>query len=120
MRISAFIAGVSVLLLSAQAQTAVDGHVLLGRPTDRSITLNMLASGDLEAFVKYGVKTSTYTAKTAVVQFQPDEPAEIRLESLLPDTDYVYRLRYRTSGTARFNAGEERHFHTARPPGRAF
>lgn len=120
MRNSAFIAGVAVLLVSAQTRTALDGHVLLGRPTDRSITLNVLAAGDLDAFAEYGVKPSTYTAKTAVVHFQPDKPVEIRLEPLRPDTDYVYRLRYRTPGTARFDPGEERHFHTARPPGRAF
>jgi len=34
---------------------------VLGRPTNNSITTNVLAPGDIEAYAEYGVKTGVYS-----------------------------------------------------------
>jgi hypothetical protein len=93
---------------------------ILGRPTDRSITLSVLASEELEAFVEYGVKPGAYTAKTGATKSQPGKPFEVLLDQLQPDTRYYYRLRYRRPGEGAYSAGSECTFHTQRKPGSTF
>ena len=41
---------------------------VLGRPTDHSITLNVLAPEDNEAYVEYGTAAGKYSAKTAATR----------------------------------------------------
>ena len=40
-------------------------HVL-GRPTDRSISISLLAPDDLEAYAEYGVAAARYTGRTGI------------------------------------------------------
>jgi len=93
---------------------------ILGRPTDRSITLSVLAPNDLEAFVEYGVKPDARAAKTQAVRLEAGKPLEVLLDSLKPNTRYHYRLRYRRPGESAYAEGEENSFHTQRPPGSTF
>src|SRR5438477_12880902 len=73
---------------------------ILGRPTDRSITVSVLASEDLEAFIEYGAKVGSYSEKTNAGKSQPGKPFEALLDRLKPNTRYYYRLRYRRPGNA--------------------
>ncbi len=88
--------------------------LILGRPTAGSVTVRVLCYADATGFITYGTQAGTPTAKTPVRLFKKDEPADIVLSSLQPDTRYFYQ--FRTTGTA----GGEFAFHTARPPGGAF
>ena len=94
--------------------------LILGRPTDRSVTLSVLSAVGLEAFAEWGVATGTFTGKSPTVAIKAGEPAEIELGGLEPDTKYVYRLRTRTGASGEFAAGEECSFHTQRAPGQTF
>jgi hypothetical protein len=87
--------------------------VILGRPTDRSVTANLLSHRNLETFVEYGTRSGAYNLKTAVFKVEAGEPLEIKLEGLQPDTRYYYRLRSP-------DAGAEATFHTQRPAGATF
>jgi hypothetical protein len=93
---------------------------ILGRPTDHSITVSVLASKDLEAFFEYGVKPGTYTGKTGVTKSQSGKPSEVLLDHLKANTRYYYRMRYRQPGEAAYSAGTECSFHTQRAPGSTF
>jgi hypothetical protein len=93
---------------------------ILGRPTDRSITLSVLEPNDLEAFLQYGVKSGAYTKKTPVAKIQSGRPLEMVLNQLKPDTRYYYRLRYRQPGQTGYVEGAENKFHTQRLPGSTF
>jgi hypothetical protein len=93
---------------------------ILGRPTDRSITVNVLASSDIESFVEYGVSPGKYTAKTAPKESKSGQPFEIELDGLNPNTRYYYRLRFRQPGATGHLTGAECSFHTQRPPGSTF
>jgi hypothetical protein len=93
---------------------------VLGRPTDTSITANILAPGDLEAYAEYGEKSGLYIGKTPVAISKARTPFELTMDKLAPNTHYYYRLRYRQSGAAVFTAGTEYGFQTQRSPGSTF
>ena len=93
---------------------------VLGRPSDRSITLSVLSPVDLEAYVEYGVKAGEYTTKTDVATAGAGVPLEIGITGLQPNTRYHYRLRDRRPGETAFREGQPGSFHTQRTPGATF
>lgn len=114
-------AAVFVCLRAGFQGAAVDTMTqILGRPTDRSITLSVLAPEDIESFVEYGAAAKRYTAKTAVTKSQAGNPVEIEIAPLKANTRYYYRLRHRRLGTTVYSEGTEYSFHTQRPPGATF
>ncbi len=94
---------------------------LLGRPTDTSITLNLCADREIEAFVEYGTAPLACSQKTAPGLYPAKLPVTIVLEELQPATTYFYRLRFRpASSMAGFSAREEHSFTTQRSKGERF
>jgi len=90
--------------------------VILGRPTSTSIVLSVLCNSNARAIVVYGTQAANLPERTAVQPIKKDQPLEIILEKLKPDTRYHYQLldestkKILTEGT----------FHTQRPPGNTF
>jgi hypothetical protein len=93
---------------------------ILGRPTDRSIALSVLAPEALELYVEYGPASGEYAARTAPAIARAGVPLEIVIERLQPDSRYYYRLRDRRPGETAFREDRESSFHTQRAPGRTF
>jgi len=93
---------------------------LLGRPTDRSVTIHAMADTDVDIFYEFGTAPAAYTAQTEVERHLALTPFAVVLRGLAPDTRYHYRMRYRTVGATAFKAGEEHSFVTQRPRGRTF
>ena len=64
-------------------------NLVLGRPTDRSITVSVLAPTALEAFVEYGTAPGQHPEKTAISKGAAGEPFEgapfAHLADFLPD-----------------------------------
>jgi hypothetical protein len=106
--------------LPAEVEALRRLSVILGRPTDRSITLNLLASEPLEVSVDYGTTPGQYEAHAATVSLLGGTPVEVELDALRPDTAYVYRVRSRKPDQTQFALGAEHGFHTQRAPGRTF
>jgi predicted phosphodiesterase len=88
--------------------------IILGRPTRDSVTASVLAYRDTEGCLAYGRQPAALTQQTPLRVFKRDEPAEIVLGGLRPDTQYFYQLR--TGGTN----GVSGTFRTQRPRGSAF
>ena len=88
--------------------------LVLGRPTGDSVTLSVLAYQDTEGCIAYGTQRANYTQQTPRRLFMKDEPAELVLGALRPDTQYYYQFRGGGTNSA------ENSFHTQRPPGGAF
>ena len=59
---------------------------VLGRPTNNSITTNVLAPGDIEAYAEYGVKNGVYSRKTPVAKSVARTPFELTMDKLAPNT----------------------------------
>src|SRR5215213_3403897 len=93
---------------------------VLGRPTNSSITTNVLAPGDIEAYAEYGVNNGVYSRKTPVAKSVARTPFELTMDQLAANTHYYYRLRYRQPGAREYTAGIEYSFQTQRPPGATF
>jgi hypothetical protein len=94
--------------------------LVLGRPTDKSVTASVLCAEGLKGYCEYGIAPGDYTRKTAVVTFPAGEPVDVVLDRLPPDKQCFYRLRYRKPGEGAFAEGAEHSFHTQRAPGSAF
>lgn len=94
--------------------------VILGRPTDQSVTANILFDQSVVLKVEYGVVSEVYTSVTGEFTINQNEPKALVLSGLNPNTRYFYRLRYRTSAETTFRIGNEGTFQTQRSRGSTF
>ena len=106
--------------LLAQSSGSLPFDVLLGRPTDHSVALSVLATQGLEIVVDYGTQTGVYPGSSPVTTLAAGAPSVVTLDSLQADSAYVYRIRYRDPGTSSFAAAPEAGFVTQRASGRTF
>ena len=96
------------------------GQELLGRPTDHSITLNVVSSSAIQAYIEYGTTSGTYT-NTTLTESQPaNEPVVIVIDGLTADTKYYYKLVYSADAGSTWVERDEHSFRTQRPPGDTF
>jgi len=110
-----------LLLAGLPAWSAPVVTEILGRPTDRSITVNARADAALELYFEFGLTPAGYTAQTGRATPAANTPVEVVLDGLRANTRYYYRMRYRNAGSPdAFSAGPEHSFHTQRAPGSAF
>ena len=94
------------------------GSAILGRPTDNSIAVNIIAIKGMTAFVEYGTTSDEYIKSSETKMSANGEPIEIEVTGLDENTDYYYRVNYKTSSD--YIKGEEYSFTTARPKGTTF
>ena len=93
---------------------------ILGRPTGDSVTLSVLSTSDLEAYIEFGDAKGRYVRKTDTLRSNAGSPLEFQLDGLQPDTRYFYRLCSRRPGQDTFGIGDGYTFHTQRRPGSKF
>jgi Calcineurin-like phosphoesterase len=96
-------------------------NILLGRPTDQSVTANIIPDQNGEAYIEYGLISGDYSAGQ-IDDFScvAGEPAEVVLDGLSTDTEYFYRVQFKPTGSDVWSAGAEHSFRTQRLPGEAF
>jgi len=92
---------------------------LLGRPTDTSITVNVVPSTNGQVYFEYGTATGVYTGQTNTVMLTSGTPTEVVIQGLTPDTRYYYRMVSSSDG-ANWVDGDEHSFQTQRSPGSTF
>ena len=110
----------SAASLPADAAQLQSLSVILGRPTDKSVTLNILSSPSREVHLECGTAAGSYTRKTEPVKLEAGKPLEITLDKLEANKRYFYRLQSRKTGEAAYSAGSEASFHTQRASGSTF
>jgi hypothetical protein len=97
---------------------------MLGRPTDKGISVKTIFDAPVEARISYGILSGHLPDHTNWQAANPDTTGEavsvIELKGLLPSTQYYYALEYRAPGNTAVISGQEHRFHTARGPGEAF
>lgn len=93
---------------------------ILGRPTDRSVTISALFSQVVEVQFEYGPAPNIWSRTTPLVTTQAETPVVVELDMLLPNKRYYYRTACRLPGNTGFKYGPVRTFHTQRAPGQAF
>lgn len=98
----------------------VDFNILLARPTDESITVNIITDYNVDFYVEYGTAPGDYTTQTITYTANVDEPIEFVIDNLSANTRYFYRVVYRRTGITEWNSGEEHAFITQRATGSTF
>lgn len=94
--------------------------VLLGRPTDRSIALNLLSQSNLTATLEYGTDPGTYPLRSEARPVTAGIPAVFTLDGLSPNQRYFYRVQTAANNGNPPQVGPMRTFHTQRARGSRF
>jgi hypothetical protein len=87
---------------------------ILGRPTDSSVTVNIVPSVTMQVYYEYGTTPGVYSGQTIMQEALADTPLETLIGELQPDTRYYYRIHYNDQ------VGQEHTFVTQRAPGSIF
>ena len=111
----------AILEVYSTLADAFVGKPLLGRPTDTSITINVLNLLTIDIYAEYGTDPGSYPCfTTPLLNQSAQEPIEIVIDTLQPDTTYYYRIRYKEPDDVAYLEGNEGRFHTQRPRGSGF
>lgn len=96
------------------------GNIVLGTPTNISITASIILEKDAEGYIEYSTESGKYKSKTAVFKADNSEPFEISITGLLPNSQYYYRLNYRKAGEKNYTSMAESWFATQKNPSASF
>jgi hypothetical protein len=108
-------------IISDPAQNTGKFTEILGRPTNNSVTLNILFNQQVNAYWEYGTEPGVYNKITPTFPVTKDTPLEVDFDNLVTNTKYYYRTRYSSGGTnSDFQAGDEHSFITQRAAGSTF
>ncbi|MDL1950157.1 hypothetical protein FBQ97_10135 [Acidobacteria bacterium ACD] len=94
--------------------------VVLGRPTDHSVTVSVVAYQPGDGYVEGAPSAGGAATATSARLFRAEEAVEFVLDGLLAATAYTYRVFWRSGSTGPFTPTAARPFRTARPPGAGF
>jgi len=108
--------------LAAQTSESFGGNIILGRPTDRSITVNILFTTDQDGvFLEYGTAAGTYTGTTLTkTAIKANIPYQEVITNLGADRLYYYRVNYKAAGKTAFSQSAEHTLRTQRAKGSTF
>ena len=100
-----------------QAQTH---SIILGRPTDVSITASVMFDQNSQFYLEYGTQSGNYANTTLTYTTAINTPEEVELTDLVPNAKYYYRMQYRAVGAGSYTISPEYTFHTQRAVGSTF
>jgi hypothetical protein len=92
---------------------------LLGRPTDTSVTVNVVPSSNGQVYFKYGTASGVYTGQTSTATLTSGTPTDLEIQGLTPNTRYYYRM-VSTKDGVNWADGDEHSFQTQRSSGSTF
>jgi hypothetical protein len=108
------------LIASVQSLSGQTYSIILGRPTDKSITQSILFNQNVNFYVEYGTNPNSYTATSSTLNAIANIPYNLELNGLTFNTKYYYRLRYKTNSVLNFSTSPEYNFQTQRDKGSIF
>jgi hypothetical protein len=94
--------------------------IILGRPTDKSISLSLLFDQNTDFYIEYGTSSQNYIKTSTTYYTSSNQTYTINLSDLTVNTKYYYRLRYKNNSINNFNSSPEYSFQTQRNKGEAF
>lgn len=109
-----------LVLCSDASLFAQTKSIILGRPTDKAITISAYFDQNVEFYLEYGTKTGEYAAKTANILNKAKTPNHVEIQGLTPNTKYFYKLRWRLFTAGTFSATPEYTFQTQRATNTTF
>ena len=94
-------------------------NIVLGRPTDTSITIRALFQQDAKVFVEFSLESGDLMAKTPYANIEAKGTYDFVLKDLKPNSRYFYKLVYKTDSDDEQSTAEFT-FHTQRDPRSTF
>jgi len=94
--------------------------IVLGRPTDTSITAHIIAEEDRDCLIEYGTDPNKFAHQIEILSVAAGEPNAVSIEALDPNTQYYYRLWSRASDSNIYQSSELYSFHMQRARGTPF
>jgi hypothetical protein len=77
----------------SQSGYAQEKSIILGRPTDTSITASILFDQNVYYYIEYGTVSGAYPFVTTTYTNVSNIPDEIDLVNLVANTKYYYRIK---------------------------
>lgn len=116
------VAQLMICTTNASAATAItfSGTELLGKPTDTSVTINIVPDSNIEYFYEFGTTSGVYTGQTSVFSAVGGEAHEATISGLSANTQYFYRMNYHLPGETDWITRDEYSFWTQRASGEDF
>ena len=92
-------------------------NIVLGRPTDNSITASVMFDQNVNFYLCFGTISGSYTDSTTIFSNTPGIPDEVDLQNLVSDLQYYYVLKYKSTTATSYTTSQEYKFHTQRALG---
>jgi phosphodiesterase/alkaline phosphatase D-like protein len=96
------------------------GSIILGRPTDTTMTASVTSRDKYEIYIKWGGKSGNYTGKSETRTSTETAPAVLTLTGLAANRQYFYRLYFKENGGSDFKSTDEYSFCTPKTAGSDF
>lgn len=104
---------------SVFAQNVTQAEIL-GRPTDKSITVRLFFNEKTEVCIQYGTSSLELNNQSPWMYSEESGSVTIELKDLIPNTKYYYRTCYRKSSANPINRRPIFNFQTQRSKGQKF
>jgi hypothetical protein len=109
-----------VAFLGNQKLLGQNYSIILGRPTDKSISVSLLFDQNTDFYIEYGTSAQNYTKTSSTYFSSANQTFTVTISDLTVNTKYYYRLRYKNNAVTSFNASTEYFFQTQRNKGEAY
>ena len=103
-----------IVLLFGTIAKGQNFSIILGRPTDKSVTLSILFDQNTDYYIEYGTVPGVYGKTTINYIAKANVPDELELIGLNVNTKYYYRVQYKSNAILNFKASTEYYFNTQR------
>jgi hypothetical protein len=110
----------TAVLLYSNWVYAQNISIVLGRPTDTSITVSIMFNQAEQYYIEYGTIPGTYANQTPVHTSVANTPDEIDLPNLTGNLKYYYRVEYKPITASAYTASPEYSFMTQRAKSNTF
>lgn len=99
---------------------AQEKSIILGRPTNTTVTASILFDQNVQYYLEYGTISGNYPIATSIFSNVLNVPDEIELTNLVANTKYYYRMKYKLVGVSTFTNTPEYSFNTQRSAGNSY
>lgn len=108
------------LIVKSNILLAQPHSIILGRPTNNSITASILFEQNVEYYLTFGTLSNNHDNQTPNFINISGTPDEVDMQGLQADTKYYYKVKFKPAGTSSYSETQEYSFHTQRLPGSEF
>jgi hypothetical protein len=95
-------------------------NLILGRPSASSISVSILPSETVNAYLEYGTSGKTFPSRSPILALPANTPSVFELKNLKVSTKYFYRVRFKSATDSTYLTSKNYFFQTARSAGKSF